>query len=102
MTAVATISQQIWDMKYRYKKPGGEIVDKSIEDSWRRIAHALAEPETDRIAWEKRFRFLPAIPPGLDRKVFMTRLETEIEDAQAELIGNLFENPPNTSEIQPQ
>ena len=67
MTAVTTISQQIWDMKYRYKKPGGEIVDKTIEDSWRRIAHALAEPETDKSAWEKRFydalegfKFLPA------------------------------------------
>jgi ribonucleoside-diphosphate reductase alpha chain len=67
MTAVATISQKIWDMKYRYKKPGGEIVDKTIEDSWRRIAHALAEPETDQTGWENRFyealenfKFLPA------------------------------------------
>jgi ribonucleoside-diphosphate reductase alpha chain len=67
MTAVAAISQQIWDMKYRYKKPGGEIVDKTIEDSWRRIAHALAEPESDPAVWETRFyealedfKFLPA------------------------------------------
>ena len=67
MTAVATISQQIWDMKYRYKKPGGEIVDKTIEDSWRRIAHALAGPEADKTTWENRFyealedfKFLPA------------------------------------------
>ena len=67
MKAVATISQKIWDMKYRYKKPGGEIVDKTIEDSWRRIAHALAEPETDQTGWENRFyealedfKFLPA------------------------------------------
>jgi ribonucleoside-diphosphate reductase alpha chain len=67
MTAVATISQQIWDLKYRYKKPGGEIVDKTIEDSWRRIAHALAEPEADQTTWERRFyealedfKFLPA------------------------------------------
>ena len=67
MTAVATISQKIWDMKYRYKKPGGEIVDKTIEDSWRRIAHALAEPETDQTGWKNRFyealedfKFLPA------------------------------------------
>ena len=67
MTAVATISQKIWDMKYRYKKPGGEIVDRTIEDSWRRIAHALAEPETDQTRWENKFyealedfKFLPA------------------------------------------
>ena len=31
MTAVATISQQIWDMKYRFKKPGGEILDIGSE-----------------------------------------------------------------------
>ena len=67
MTTVATISQQIWDMKYRFKKPGGEVLDKTIEDTWRRVARALAQPETDRTAWEDRFyealedfKFLPA------------------------------------------
>jgi ribonucleoside-diphosphate reductase alpha chain len=67
MTAVATISQQIWDMKYRFKKPGGEILDRTIEDTWRRVARALAEPEADQAAWETRFyealegfKFLPA------------------------------------------
>jgi ribonucleoside-diphosphate reductase alpha chain len=67
MTAVSTISQQIWDMKYRHKNPDGEIVDKTIEDSWRRIARALAEPESDQTSWENRFyealedfKFLPA------------------------------------------
>ena len=30
-------------------------------------------------------RFLPAIPPGLNRADFMTRLEADIESAQAEL-----------------
>ena len=67
MTTVATISQQIWDMKYRFKKPGGEVLDKTIEDTWRRVARALAEPESDPAAWENRFyealedfKFLPA------------------------------------------
>jgi len=67
MLPVSSISQQIWDMKYRLKGPGGEPVDKTIEDTWRRVAKALAEPETDREAWAKRFlgamedfRFLPA------------------------------------------
>lgn len=67
MTVVSTISQQIWDMKYRFKKPGGEILDKTIEDTWRRVAHALAQPEADAAAWENRFyealedfKFLPA------------------------------------------
>lgn len=32
-------------------------------------------------------RLLPPIPPGLDRRAFMARLEAAIEGAQAELIG---------------
>ncbi len=67
MFPVASISQQIWDMKYRFKAPGGEPVDKMIEDSWRRVARALAEPEEDSGFWAERFyramedfRFLPA------------------------------------------
>jgi ribonucleoside-diphosphate reductase alpha chain len=65
---IAPISQQIWDMKYRLKGPGGEAVDKTIEDSWQRVAGALAEAEpADRETWRTRFaealgdfRFLPA------------------------------------------
>ncbi len=33
MAGVSTISQQIWDMKYRFKGPDGTPVDKSIEDT---------------------------------------------------------------------
>ena len=32
-------------------------------------------------------RLLPPIPPGLDRRAFMARLEAAIEGAQAELVG---------------
>jgi len=69
MPQVASISQQIWDMKYRLKGPDGQAVDKTIEDSWRRVARALAapEPESERGKWADRFyealegfRFLPA------------------------------------------
>jgi ribonucleoside-diphosphate reductase alpha chain len=67
MPQVAAISQQIWDMKYRLKGPGGEALDRTIEDSWRRVARALAEPEQDKAHWTERFyeamadfRFLPA------------------------------------------
>ncbi|MDB5410365.1 MAG: nrdZ [Rhodospirillales bacterium] len=67
MPSVASISQQIWDMKYRLKAPNGDVVDKTIEDSWARIAGALAAPEADRDLWTARFRealedfrFLPA------------------------------------------
>jgi ribonucleoside-diphosphate reductase alpha chain len=67
MTAIAAISQQIWDMKYRFKAADGAVLDKTIEDSWKRIAGALAEAEPDPAAWNTRFyealedfRFLPA------------------------------------------
>ena len=39
----APIAEQIWDMKYRLKDQDGDIVDKTVEDIWRRIARALAE-----------------------------------------------------------
>ena len=45
MPQVAAISQQIWDMKYRLKNAEGQPVDKTIEDSWRRVAQAVAEAE---------------------------------------------------------
>src|SRR5579883_3127184 len=55
MARVASISQQIWDMKYRLKAPDGTPVDKTIEESWRRIAEALAEPERERERWAEAF-----------------------------------------------
>src|SRR5690348_15577070 len=66
---VAAISQQIWDMKYRLKGPNGQPVDKTIEDSWSRVASSLAEAEAEgsRSEWAERFyqalsgfQFLPA------------------------------------------
>ena len=64
---IAPISRQIWNDKYRLKAPDGTPVDLTIEDSWRRIASALAAVEAAPNAWERRFyealedfRFLPA------------------------------------------
>ncbi|SLN36338.1 Ribonucleoside-diphosphate reductase NrdZ [Roseivivax jejudonensis] len=63
----APIAEQIWDMKYRLKEADGTPVDRSVEETWRRIARALAETEADPEEWEPRFyaaledfRFLPA------------------------------------------
>ena len=38
----APIAEQIWDMKYRLKAQDGAPIDQSVEDTWRRIARALA------------------------------------------------------------
>ncbi len=59
------ISRHIWDVKYRFRR-GTEVVDGSIEDSWRRVAKATAAQEADPARWEAAFyealagfRFLP-------------------------------------------
>ncbi|MFO8127634.1 adenosylcobalamin-dependent ribonucleoside-diphosphate reductase [Yoonia sp.] len=68
MTAFsAPIAEQIWDMKYRFKESDGTPIDKTIEDTWRRIAGSLAAVEDDPKAWEGKFydaladfKYLPA------------------------------------------
>src|SRR5499433_2195553 len=67
MALVGSISQQIWDMKYRLRSPSGQVIDKTIEDTWRRVATAVAAPERDPATWAQRFyaamsefKFLPA------------------------------------------
>ncbi|BBK34280.1 ribonucleoside-diphosphate reductase class II [Stella humosa] len=67
MVSVAAISQQIWDMKYRLKGPDGAPVDRTIEETWQRVAGAVAAGETAPALWQDRFyaalegfRFLPA------------------------------------------
>ncbi|MDE3078994.1 MAG: adenosylcobalamin-dependent ribonucleoside-diphosphate reductase [Paracoccaceae bacterium] len=63
----APIAEQIWDMKYRLKAADGTPTDNTLEDTWRRIAGALASVEQDPSAWEPKFyaaledfKFLPA------------------------------------------
>ena len=67
MTPLTSISQQIWDMKYRLKGVGEAPLDRTIADTWRRVATALAEPEAEPALWAGRFnealqdfKFLPA------------------------------------------
>jgi ribonucleoside-diphosphate reductase alpha chain len=69
MSTVSAISHQIWDMKYRLKSASGDVIDRTVNDTWRRIATALAEPESAavRAQWAGKFeaamsefRFLPA------------------------------------------
>ena len=67
MVQVSPVSQQIWDMKYRLKTLDGEALDKTIDDTWRRVARELARTEVEPAIWEERFfqamrdfKFLPA------------------------------------------
>ncbi|MHB1207934.1 MAG: adenosylcobalamin-dependent ribonucleoside-diphosphate reductase [Rhodospirillaceae bacterium] len=66
MTPLSPIAQQIWDMKYRFKADGVPV-DATVEDTWTRVATALAVREKNPALWRERFaaamagyRFLPA------------------------------------------
>lgn len=59
------ISKIIWDTKYRFA-PEGQTGDACLEDTWRRVASAVAAAEPDPARWQTRFfevlstqRFLP-------------------------------------------
>ncbi len=52
-TGLPPISRKIWNDKYRLKTIEGHPVDDTVQDTWRRVANALAEaePEADRAKW---------------------------------------------------
>lgn len=82
LPALDPISQDIWDMKYRFRPGSGPGVEQTIEDSWRRVARAVSAAETpdEQARWAEAFygiltdyRFLPAgrilAGAGTDRQV---------------------------------
>ncbi|MEM8588341.1 MAG: adenosylcobalamin-dependent ribonucleoside-diphosphate reductase [Pseudomonadota bacterium] len=96
MADLADISRQIWDMKYRLKRQDGTPVDDAVEQSWLRVATALAEPEQDAALWSERFyhalddfKFLPAgrilAGAGTERRVtlFNCFVMGRIDDSMA-------------------
>jgi 1-acyl-sn-glycerol-3-phosphate acyltransferase len=48
-------------------------------------------PGNEKVAGTITLRFLPAIPPGLDRKTFLNELATRIENARPDLTAKEFE-----------
>jgi len=104
MSSIAPISKQIWDMKYRFKSADGSKRESSIEDTWRRIAKALASPEKERKKYEQEFyealedyKFLPAgriiAGAGTKRKVtlFNCFVMGDIPDDMSSIFDNLKE-----------
>src|SRR5436190_15867222 len=62
-------SLDIWDKKYRLSAKDGTPVDKTMDDTYKRVARALAdvEPEVIREQWNERFLWAlrrGAIPAG--------------------------------------
>src|SRR5438270_8706913 len=99
--SLAPISRQIWDAKYRFKGPDGAPIDATIEDSWRRVARALAEAEAEPARWEpafyealEEFRFQPAgrilSGAGTDRRV--TLFNCFVMGDIADDFGSIFDH----------
>jgi len=67
---IQAASLDIWDKKYRLKSKTGEIIDQSIDDTFKRVARALSgveETEEQREKWYSSFLWAlrrGAIPAG--------------------------------------
>ncbi|MEQ8267070.1 MAG: adenosylcobalamin-dependent ribonucleoside-diphosphate reductase [Parvibaculum sp.] len=100
------IAEQIWDMKYRLRGEDGTPFDLTVDDTWTRVAKALAEAEAPeaRAHWAKRFheamtgyRFLPAgrilagAGTGRDVTLFNCFVMGEIPDTMEGIFENLKE-----------
>ena len=96
----APIAEQIWDMKYRMKAADGTPVDRTLQDTWDRIARALAQDEPDPTLWEPRFyaaledfRFLPAgrITAGAGTGRSVTLFNCFVMGTIPDSMGGIFE-----------
>ncbi|HEV2321336.1 MAG TPA: ribonucleotide reductase N-terminal alpha domain-containing protein, partial [Gammaproteobacteria bacterium] len=66
---VQEASSDIWDKKYRLKAKDGTILDQEVDDTWKRVARALADVESPekREEWYEKFLWAlrhGAIPAG--------------------------------------
>lgn len=67
---IQAVSIDIWDKKYRLKAKHGDIIDETIDDTYKRVARALAGAESDeekRVFWYEKFLWAlrrGAIPAG--------------------------------------
>ncbi|NHQ74737.1 adenosylcobalamin-dependent ribonucleoside-diphosphate reductase [Roseovarius gahaiensis] len=96
----APIAQSIWDMKYRLKEADGTALDETVEDTWRRIARALAQVEAEPAKWEERFysaledfKYLPAgrITAGAGTARSVTLFNCFVMSTIPDSMGGIFE-----------
>ena len=48
-------SKDVWENKYQLKSNSGEIIDKTVNDTFVRVAKELSKNEKDRERWEEEF-----------------------------------------------
>ena len=96
----APIAAQIWDMKYRFKEADGTPRDVTVEDTWRRIARALAEVEEQPRVWEDKFysaledfKYLPAgrITAGAGTARSVTLFNCFVMGTVPDTMGGIFD-----------
>jgi ribonucleoside-diphosphate reductase alpha chain len=105
-TVNCPISEEIWDMKYRFRGDGGQSGDATLSDTCSRVAQAIAAAEApnERDRWIKRFEdalssyeFLPAgriltgAGTGRDVTLFNCFVMGLIEDDMASIFDNVKE-----------
>ena len=95
------IAYRVWQTKYRYQEDG-HLRDETIEDTWRRVARAIAAVEPrDREWWQDKFfeilkgyKFLPGgrilAGAGTGRRVtlFSCFVIGIIEDSLSGILGS--------------
>ena len=95
------ISRKIWEEKYRYRS-GGAICETAIEDTWTRVAKALAAAEKPELAeyWAGQFyallhdfKFLPGgrILAGAGTRHQITLFNCFVMGAVEDSIAGIFE-----------
>jgi ribonucleoside-diphosphate reductase alpha chain len=96
----APIAAQIWDMKYRFKNADGTPIDITVEDTWQRIARALAVVEKDPQTWEQKFydaladfKYLPAgrITAGAGTARSVTLFNCFVMGTVPDSMGGIFD-----------
>lgn len=93
------ISSTVWDLKYRYKQ-NAAVIDQTIEDTWRRVAKAAAQPEQgSQAAWAARFyhlledfRYLPGgrILAGAGTTHHVTLFNCFVMDIPEDSLSSIF------------
>jgi len=91
----------IWDMKYHFKCQDGTHLDKSIEDTWRRVATTLSYPGIESQKWEDKFyqslcnfQFMPAgqILTGMRTERYVTLFNYFVMGSIPANMAGIFEH----------
>ncbi|MBD3280148.1 adenosylcobalamin-dependent ribonucleoside-diphosphate reductase [Candidatus Dojkabacteria bacterium] len=94
------ITEYIWKTKYRYKSPINKYEEKTIEDTWKRIAKELSSVERKRNYWQKEFysilegfKFIPAgrISAGIGTNRNVTLINTFVMPSPKDSLDSILE-----------